>query len=392
MDSKTKEFINKHLNDDIHTLSLRYKNDRTIDLELALRQIVGKNKAKYKIPSFYLNDEILYPAQLSLEQSSSESTAKYKSTLCEGVKLVDLTGGFGIDCYYISKNFKEAVYVERQIVLCEYASNNFKVLGGLNIEIVNDTSESYLEKITAVDLIYIDPARRNSNGKKVVSLNECEPDISILAPALMQKAKKVMVKLSPMFDINLALNELPNTNEVHIISVENECKELVLILSETKSDKIPLKMINLTKNNSFQFFESEIRNELFTECEYASEILLYLYEPNSSIMKAGAFKFIAKAFNLKKLHVNTHLYTSNELIVDFPGRVFSVISVTDSSKIELKKLFTTTPKANINVRNYPLTVEEFRKKTKITDGGTDYIFACKLNNDKNSIIKCVKTI
>jgi len=392
MEDKTKEFINKHLNEDIHTLSLRHKNDISIDIELALRQIVGINKARYKIPSYYLNDEILYPAQLSLEQSSSESTAKYKSALIEGARFVDLTGGFGIDCYFISKKFKEAVYVERQTALCEYASNNFKVLDATNIEIVNDTSESYLDKMTAVDLIYIDPARRNSNGKKVVSLNECEPDISILAPTLLKKAKKVMIKLSPMFDIHLALNELLNTYEVHIISVDNECKELVLILSETKSDKIPLKMINLTKNNSLQYFESEIGNELLTECEFAAEILLYLYEPNSSIMKGGAFKHIAKSFNLKKLHINTHLYTSNELITDFPGRVFTVISVSDSSKAELKKLYATTPKANINVRNYPLTVEEFRKKTKITDGGTDYIFACKLINDKNIIVKCTKTI
>ncbi len=392
MEDKTKEFINKHLNEDIHTLSLRHKNDSSIDIELALRQIVGKNKAKYKIPSYYLNDEILYPAQLSLEQSSSESTAKYKSTLVEGTSIVDLTGGFGIDCYFLSKNFKKAVYVERHTELCEYASNNFKVLDATNIEIVNDTSESYLQKMKAVDLIYIDPARRNKYGKKVVSLSDCEPDISILYPLLLEKAEKIMIKLSPMFDIHLALSELPNTNEVHIISVDNECKELILILSRTKSDKIPLKMINLTKNNSLQYFESEIGNELLTECKFAAEILLYLYEPNSSIMKGGAFKHIAKSFNLKKLHINTHLYTSNELITDFPGRVFTVISVSDSSKVELKKLYATTPKANINVRNYPLTVEEFRKKTKITDGGTDYIFACKLNNDKNIIVKCTKTI
>ena len=390
MNKETRQFISEHEKDDIFTLRLQYNNNPDIDINLAINQITGKQKIKNKVPLFYHNDDVLYPAQLSLEQSSSELTAQYKATLCHGNTLIDLTGGFGVDCCFISDHFKEVIYVERQTTLCELATHNFKVLGKNHIQVVNTETEEYLPTIKHVDWIYIDPARRSSSGKKVVLLSDCEPDVSALASVLLSKANQIMIKLSPMMDITSAIKELPNTSEIHIISVENECKEVLLILNQSTLNDKKIRTVNFAKNNNNQIFEYNLIEESNTNTSLTSTVSDYLFEPNASVMKSGAFKLIGAKFGLNKLHINTHLYTSDKLPLEFPGRVFKVQHCWGSSKKELKELTEQKSKANISCRNYPLSVEELRKKLKIKDGGDTYLFACTLANDEKLIIECTK--
>jgi len=390
MNEETRRFILEHIDDDIHQLALQSGKFPLIDISLAIRQINGKQKVKSKIPSFFRSEDILYPAQLSLEQSSSESTAKYKSTLCEGKSLTDLTGGFGVDCYFLSQRFEQVSYVEQNTELCEIAGHNFKVLGCPNIEIHNTTSEKFLTEMLHSDWIYIDPARRSESGKKTVLLSDCEPDVSALSKLLQQKTSKVMIKLSPMLDITAALRELSDTTEIHVISVDNECKEILLILNSISNENPKIKTINISKNKIYQIFECNSDKESACKIEYSSSVEKYLYEPNSSVMKSGLFKSVGSSFSLSKLHVNTHLYTSLEHKTDFPGRVFEVVKIWGNTKQELKELVLKIPKANISVRNFPLTVEEIRKKIKIKDGGEIYLFACTLADGKKAIIECRK--
>jgi len=390
MNKETLQFIVDNIDADIHQLALQSSRFPLVDMPLAIRQINGKQKIKLKIPLFFNIENILYPAQLSLEQSSSQSTAYYKSTLCEGNTLVDLTGGFGIDCYFMSENFSQVTYVERHAELCEIALHNFKALGRKNIEVIHADSEKQLAEMQQVDWIFIDPARRSETGKKVAILSDCEPDVSALAPLLLEKARKVMIKLSPMLDITAAVRELPTTAEIYIISVENECKEVLLILNQSTDNKKKISSINISKNKADQVFELNADDEANASVGYTSEISTYLYEPNAAVMKSGAFKSVGSRFGMSKLHTNTHLYTSVNLIPDFPGRIFEVHKIWGSGKKELKELATTAPKANISTRNYPLPVDELRKKLKIKEGGEVYLFACTLNNEQKVIVECGK--
>jgi len=390
MNSETKEFISTHLSADVHQLALQAGRFPLVDMTLAIRQINGMQKIKSKVPLFYTTDEILYPAQLSLEQSSSQSTATYKSTLCEGNSLTDLTGGFGIDCYFMSAHFKQVSYVERQAELCELASHNFKVLGRNHVEIFNQNTEAFLPEMQNVDWIFIDPARRATSGKKVVLLSDCEPDVSALSPLLLEKAANVMIKLSPMMDISAALRDLPQTIEVHVVAVENECKEVLLILRKNNDKPLQVFTINFVKNDHQQLFRFDAHDESSSTSKLSSEVGKYLYEPNAALMKSGGFKLIGNNFGLSKLHDNTHLYTGNELLLEFPGRIFNVNKVWENSKLSLKQLTTECPKANISTRNYPISVDELRKKLKIKDGGETYLFACTLANEEKVIIECKK--
>ncbi|HJV78425.1 MAG TPA: hypothetical protein VJ602_08585 [Paludibacter sp.] len=392
MNQKTKQFITEHEKDDIFALKLQHRNDSEIDIDLAIRQIIGKQKVKSKIPLFYDTEDILYPVQLSLEQSSSELTAKYKSSLCKGNTLVDLTGGFGVDCCFMSEHFKQVTYVEHQAELCELAEHNFKVLEKSHIQVIHAETEKHLHEMEAVDWIFIDPARRSSSGKKVVLLSDCEPDVSALSTVLLEKSNRIMIKLSPMMDITAALRELPTTSEIHILSVENECKEVLLILSQSVQNNKKIKTINFGKSNENQVFEYSIDDELNAIASFTSAIEKYLYEPNAAIMKSGAFKLVGDRFNLRKLHKNTHLYTSNKLLPDFPGRIFETLHLWGNSKAELKELAQHLPKANITTRNYPISVDELRKKLKIKDGGDTYLFACTLADEQKIIIECKKGI
>ena len=390
MNEETRQFISENREADIHRLALQTARFPLVDMSLANRQINGKQKIKSKIPLFFNSYEILYPTQLSLEQSSSQSTAYYKSTLCEGIQLVDLTGGFGIDCYFMAANFSQVTYVERDAELCELAIHNFKELKRENIKIIHSDSEKYLSEMEPVDWIFIDPARRAESGKKVVLLSDCEPNVVSFAPLLLEKATRVMIKLSPMLDISAAIRELPGTSELHIIGVENECKEVLLILSRIADNQKKIKTINICKNKADQVFEFNANDEANVSVDYTSELLNYLYEANAAVMKSGAFKSVGNKFGLTKLHTNTHLYTSSKLVADFPGRIFEVHKIWGNGKKELKELASKAPKANISTRNYPLPVDELRKKLKIKEGGEVYLFACTLNNEQKVIVECRK--
>jgi hypothetical protein len=387
----TYNFILDHSTDDVRTLALQATRYPEVDMPFAVKQIAGRQRIRTKVPSFYSLPEILYPAQLSLEQCSSEVTAVYKASLLTGTSFADLTGGFGIDCYFISRNFQKAFYIEKNKELLECVRHNYQTLKAGHVTLECTNAESFLEQLdNKLNAIYLDPARRDLKGNKLVLITDCEPDVASLTPLLKEKCNKLMIKLSPMLDISRALQDLPAMNEVHVVSVDNECKEILLITDWTRKEDILYKTVNFRKDNE-EHFSFYLAEEASAGVRYASHVLKYLYEPNSSLMKAGAFRILSERFELLKLHANTHLYTSDELIRDFPGRVFKVESVTNSSRQSLKSLKTNAAKANITVRNYPATVDEIRKKTGIKEGGDQYIFACKCAED-HLLIKATKAV
>lgn len=389
MNEQTRKFIKEHEHDDVFNLSLQLRGNATIDADLVVRQINGRKKIKLKIPTFFQNDEILYPANLSLEQASSEITAQYKSKLCKGKTLVDLTGGFGIDCNFMANNFQKVVYVERNEELCKLALHNFIALQQSHIEVVNNDAIDYLSKMDAVDCIYLDPARRSIQGKKVFMLADCEPDVSKHFDLLLSKSNTLIIKLSPMLDITQLLTELKRIDEIHIISVDNDCKEVLLIAQGDNGNTPTFRTLNFTKSGIQEYSFKNI-TEINSQPAYTKLPKRFLYEPNVSVLKAGAFKSIATTFQLEKLHANTHLYTSNELVADFPGRIFEVEAVYGNSKSELRRMSRHVPKANISIRNYILSVDELRKKSGIKEGGDQYIFACKLADNEFAFIQCRK--
>lgn len=390
MNTETRSFIASHENDDVHSLSLLADKYPDVDMPLAIRQITGKQKTKHKIPAFYKCENLLYPVKLSLEQSSSEITAKHKSTRCEGEVLIDLTGGYGVDSFFFSFRFQKVIYVEKQLELCELAKLNFHALHRENIEVINASAERFLEKTEKVDWIFLDPARRTDSGKKAVLLSDCEPDVSQLAPKLLTKSDKVMIKLSPMIDITSLTKELPDIAEINVVSVDNECKEVIVILQKNCEGKILVKTTNYPNNKHAENFDYYLTEEQSAIATFTNQLQTYLYEPNASIMKSGAFKSVSEHFSINKLHINSHLYTSDNLISDLPGRIFKVEKTYDFSKNSLKEFHKEIKKANLSVRNFPMSVNELRKKLKLSEGGDVYVFATTLNSGKRALISCKK--
>lgn len=383
---ETWNFINQHQNDDVHSLLLHAARYLDVDIKTAVTQISGRKSITTKIPSWHAVEQLIYPQHLSLEQCSSEITAQYKSTLCKGKTFVDLTGGFGVDCAFISRNFAEAIYVERQSELCAIAAHNFPLLGLNHIHVINQDSISYLQSMDPVDCIFIDPARRDKHGKKTVQLSDCEPDITQLEELLLEKASRVIIKLSPMLDISLALKDLKYGTQVHILSVHNDCKELLFVLDKSANAPVKLHCLNFTHNQPQEFiFTKEEEQDAY--CEYTDQVCTYLYEPNASILKAGGYRSIAARYKLKKLHPNSHLYTSTEYLEEFPGRVFHVEA---TAPIKDKALLKGVDKANISTRNFPLSPPELRKRLKLKEGGEVYLFATTLQNNSRIMIRCTK--
>lgn len=384
------QFSKDHEHINVHELALQASKFPEIDIPQALQQIKGLQVAKSKLPSWYRFDNVIYPVQLSLEQCSSEDTALYKQSLCDiSEVMVDLTGGFGIDISFLSKNFSKAIYVEQQESLVELAKHNFSVLGLHNIEVVNADAVDYLSKIDAVDMIYIDPARRDVKGRKTVSIEDCTPNLLDIQSMLDSKAERVMIKLSPMLDISLALKSLPNISEVHIVSVDNECKELLFIKEQNFRGVEPiLHCINImSTSDCFSFSRTEEENTL---ADYTSSLNRYLYEPNASLMKAGAYKVVCDRYNVKKLHLSSHLYTSDLIINDFPGRKFKILTVSSLNKKDIKRDFSIIKQANIATRNFPLKAEELRKRLNLKDGGNIYIFGTTLSDNQKVLLICEK--
>lgn len=387
---ETLRFADAHETEDVRRLALGPKPPAGVDLNAALVQIRGRQGAKEKIPSWGAVKGLLFPPHLSLEQCSSERTARYKASLLRGESLVDLTGGLGVDFAFLSVNFEKAVYVEQQEELCRLARHNFPLLGLRNAAVVCCDGTAFLERMEHVTAIFIDPARRDSCGKKTVSIGDCLPDVKKLSALLVAKAEQVVVKLSPMLDVSQALADLPGAKELHVVSVNNECKELLVLLDNRPlTEETVIRCIDL-KQNSQQEFSFEFRQEAQAACNYTSEPGNYLYEPNSSILKAGAFKILSQAYRVRKFHPNSHLYTSDKLIPGFPGRIFKLEEIVPFHKKELQSRLKAGSQANITVRNFPEPVAGLRKRLKLREGGEVYLFATTFENGERVILRCSK--
>ncbi len=411
MNTATRDFIESHLKDDVRQLALQKFSD-DVDKMLVLNQIEARQLLSKKVPSWASNPDLLYPRHLSLEQCSSELTAKYKASIISGGDtFFDLTGGLGVDSYFLSEKFKTSYYVENQKELCELAEHNFEVLGR-KINVINSDAESFLSKNHDFDLVFIDPARRDVYNRKMVSLHDCTPDVVELQRNLFQNpvetrfiasqtsVHQILIKASPMLDISMIINELPNIAEIHIVAVKNECKEVLVKIEpgfdgEIKFFCVDLQPVgtrhalSLQVETNFQFVESEEKSAIPT---FSSNIKKYLYEPNSSLMKSGAFKLISQRFAIDKLHVNSHLYTSDNLIPDFPGRVFEVVGFAPFSKKIKKELLKDVTEASVVVRNFPLSANELRKSLNLKESDENFVFGTTMMGEKKVVIYCKKHI
>lgn len=383
-----RQFIREHLSASVAALLLKYGKNR----EVEIRQIEARQKAKQKLPSWYAEERLIFPPAVSVEQSSSETTGRYKAALVSGT-LMDATGGMGIDVSFFAKNCMSVLYVEQKPELVERARYNLDVLGHQNVQCLQGNSLEILPTLdTVFDWIYLDPARRSADNRRVVGLRDCEPDVVTHLPLLLQKAKRLLIKASPLLDLKQTLLDLPQLSVIHVVSVENECKELLFELSsEAQPTGSPtVRTINFKSDDIVQTFDFEWNSEqslAVTLCAPQT----YLYEPNASVLKAGAFKSVANAYGVEKIAPHSHLYTSETLVEHFPGRIFRVEAVV---KVDAKALAPFLPdgKANLTVRNFPLSTDELRKKLKLKEGGSTYIFATTLANGDKRLLVCKKPI
>lgn len=386
MNEATQEFIRQHREDDVRQLALKGKSRGEVDLPLALQQIAGWQTARRKLPLWAACDGLLYPPHLNMEQCSSEQTARYKAGLAgEGDCFVDLTGGLGVDFYFMSQGFKQRIYVEQQELLCDTARHNFALLGH-DCSVVCGLAADVLARLDRASVIYLDPARRDQHGARTYSIQDCTPNVLELRDLLLQKADRIILKLSPMLDWHKAVEDLGNVSEVHIVSVQNECKELLLVLQREQS--APLRLVCVNDNSVFE--PSPTVGLL--EGREGSVAFSYLYEPNASIMKAGCFDEVADFYHVCELSANSHLFTSDHEIVDFPGRGFRVEAVSSMNKRELKTVLQEVDRANITVRNFPMSVAELRKRLRLKEGGDVYIFATTVSDGAHLLFICRKIV
>lgn len=446
MNQATQDFIRQYQDDDVRQLAFLGSKYPEVDMPFALDQIRGRKMARIKLPRWASLEGIIYPPHISMEQCSSESTALYKAELAarllglpasssgtemkaeNEIEFVDLTGGFGVDFSYIAVRLGvKSMYVERQAHLCEAAKENFGRLGlknaivknGDGIEVLHsfhpkkkdvasaddslgityDQPRSLLKTNLGLKIIFIDPARRDDAGNKVVSLKDCTPDVTVLQEEMLSKADYVIIKLSPMLDWHRAISELSHVREVHIISVNNECKELLLVLSARNMGEMEassadgevkhagnLRIYCINDAQSFVCDELDMESSQVKIAPSTLEEMLYLYEPNASLMKAGCFGVLSERYDARMLSKNSHLFVSREPIAVFPGRSFRIIAVSSFNKKELKRHLSGITKANIATRNFPLSVAELRKRLKLKDGGETYIFATTLSDESHVLM------
>ena len=379
------EFINRQLHSTAADLMLQASKYPQWDMKLIAQQLIGKQIAKKKLPSWFNNHLTQYPVRLSLEQCSSENTANYKSNLVGNGKGIDLTGGFGVDTFAFSKKTKHVIYCEINASLAKLAKENFNAFKVSNIEVFMGDGLACLKKQKKLDWIFIDPARRKQ-GERVYRLEDCEPNVIDLKKLLFQKANTILIKTAPLLDIQQTLKELDCVKEVHVLSVNNDCKEVLYLLENGYTKNAKIIATNL-KTSSHSVFNFNYLDEQNSAVNYSLP-LTYLYEPNSSLMKAGAFKSIAVKFRLFKLHKNSHLYTSNHLVKDFPGRTFKIRAVIPADRKTLEKHAFGT--GNLACRNFPQKIADLKRKLKLKDGGINYIFATTLVDEKPKLILCEK--
>ena len=384
---KELKFINQHITDDVNQLLLRSKNAEDLDVKKAIGQIHARQKAVKKLPEWSSYKKLIFPPALSVEQSSSEATAAFKASIVSGETLIDITGGMGVDCYYMSQKFNSATYFELQPEVATTANYNFKLLQANQITVRNSNSLTAIEAegLTA-DWIYTDPARRDSNKDKVVLLADCTPDIISNLPLLLRAAPNILVKTSPLLDIDRAVKELQHVKAVYTIGYDQECKELLFhINGEHSSDSYELKVRILNQNGEAGLsldFEKNQEQQATIAYTYPQA---YLYEPHAAVLKSGAFKILGDRYGVSKLAASSHLYTSEQRIENFPGRTFEVVGYCKPDGTEIQKLIGQN-KANLTLRNFPAKIQDLRKKWRLNEGGDHYLFATTLFDNKKVVI------
>ena len=392
---ETIRFVREHREEDVRTLALKARRDGDVDLPWALDQIQGWQTARRKLPTWAAIDGIVYPPHLSMEQCSSEQTALYKCGIVSRLPeryhgmLIDLTGGFGVDFAFLSKCFERAVYVERQEHLCETARHNFQLLGLNHARIIHDNAENVLNDIStnpASTLLYLDPARRDSNNSRTYAIADCTPNVLELKDRLFKAADHVLIKLSPMLDWHKAMNDLgEHVAQVHIVSVANECKELLILLSAFPQSDPVIHCVNDSQSLNYSPSE-DTGSPALTDGENAA----YLYEPNASIMKAGCFGLLTERFPVKALASDSHLFVSDAPVEDFPGRRFAITAITTMNKKELGRALSGITRANIATRNFPMTAQQLRQRLRLQDGGDCYIFGTTTATGEHRLYICNK--
>lgn len=391
----TIQFVLDHSEEDVRALALRGSRDKDVDLPWALDQIQGWQTARHKLPSWAAIDGIVYPPHLSMEQCSSEATAIYKCGIVERLPkscretLIDLTGGFGVDFAFMTRCFDHACYVERQAHLCDTARHNFGLLGLPHARVINADAEQVLGEMKtepASTLLYLDPARRDSNKARTYAITDCTPNVLELLPRLLQCGHHVLLKLSPMLDWHKAVADLGNhVAEVHIVSVGNECKELLILISANHVGEPSIHCVNDGQSLIYLPTQDCVAPAIAT-----SEEARYLYEPNASVMKAGCFGLLTERFPVKALATDSHLFVSNELVEDFPGRHFAIIAVTTMNKKDLGRTLSGITRANVAVRNLPMTAQQLRQRLGLKDGGDIYIFGTTTATGEHRLYICDK--
>lgn len=381
------DYIQQNLSSDITKLILKGSPFPNISVQELANQIIAKQKSRTKLPIWFHTKNIYYPPKLSIEQTSSEVTASYKSTIVKGNSLIDVTGGFGVDAFFFSKQFKAVTHCELQIELSKIVAHNNVQLKIKNIRTITGDGIKFLKNTDELfDCIYLDPSRRNDIKGKVFLLKDCLPNVPENLSLLFEKSNSILIKNSPVLDLTSTIKELKFVKEIHIVAVHNEVKELLFLLEKEYQQDIQIKTINYSKREiqKFNFNFGDKTEALFGEPQQ------YLYEPNAAILKSGGFSEVSTQFGIEKLHKHSHLYTSDKLIEDFPGRIFSIESILPFDKKLKKKL--SLQKANITTRNFPKSVAQIRKELKLKDGGVNYLFFSTNIQDSLIVINCVKKV
>lgn len=381
------DFVQKNWQQDPTKLAFKKELVKGVDNRFVLQQLYGKHKAKTKLPFLFNQLNSLYPPKVSVEQSTSQAVAEWKTTLVNGDSLVDITGGFGVDSYYFSKTINQVTYLEQQSDLYQIVQHNFQELSASNIHTINDNAITFLKKTDQhFDWIYVDPARRDGVGNRKIGLADYVPNVLTHKELLFQKGNKILLKTSPMLDIRQAILQLDKVVKVYVVALKNEVKELLFEMDNqvAESNRFPIiQCINLASTVSLYTAQRKKESVRFALPK------TYLYEPNAAILKAGLFQEIAQDFEIEKLHPNTHLYTSDHLVSDFPGRIFLIKSVLPYQKKAIAP-YVENSKANISTRNFPYTVAQMKKKLGIKDGGNCYLFGVTLTEDQLKVLVCEK--
>ena len=380
------DYIDANIGSDVSKLALLKNPFPDVELPALLNQIAAKNKAKNKLPSWFQKKKIIYPSKVSIEQTSSEVAALYKSEIVSGGTLIDLTGGFGVDTYYFAKRINEVTHCEINADLSAIVAHNFGILNATNIKCLPGDSNHILKNLDQqFDWIYIDPSRRHDDKGKVFMLKDCQPNVPELLDFYFNYSNNILIKTAPVLDISAGFSELKWVKAIYIIAIENEVKELNWELSKNYNGKIKIKTMSFNKDSK-QVFDF-ILNKNSASASYSLP-KKYLFEPNSAVMKSGGFNEISCQLNVDKLHLHSHLYTSDELI-DFPGRRFEINKIISYSKTDMKTNLENS-KANVTTRNFPEPVETIRKRWNIKDGGDQYCFFTSDVNDNKIVLICTK--